>query len=388
MANGPEIETWMDDLDTDEGQSVRNFDITSSPNDFNLLTLMNFMDTGAIVIPHYQRNYTWDKKRASKLVESLIIGLPVPQLFFYEESRNTFAVLDGQQRLMSVYFFWKKRFPRRERRSELREIFSDKNFFPPEVLADDAFFSPFNLYLPASQEEGQSLYHNLNYDTLGESKSDLDLRTIRSVIIKQNEPDPEKDGHSAVYEIFDRLNTGGVNLKPQEIRSNIYFSPFYEKIYELNKDQNWRKLIGRPERDTNLRDVELILRMVAMLTYSSRYSPSMTRFLNRFSAVAKKNFVDTQIQLIEHLFQRFTHVAANTADEFNSGGRFSIGTAESIFYASCIDAWKSGDPGQFISFSAEQVANVSAQIRDVLRVGSSKTENVTSRLKKASEIVK
>lgn len=380
-------DTWMDDLGADETHSVSNFDITSSPNDFNLLTLMNFMDNGAIVIPHYQRNYTWDLKRASKLVESLIIGLPVPQLFFYEESRNKFAVLDGQQRLMSVYFFWKKRFPRKESRSELRDIFTEKNFYPPSVLADDKYFLPFNLYLPASQEEGMSIFHGRNYETLDEFKSDLDLRTIRSVIIKQNDPDPEKDGNSAVYEIFDRLNTGGVNLKPQEIRSNIYFSPFYELIYSLNKDLRWRKLIGRVERDANLRDVELMLRMIAFLVFSTKYSPSMTRFLNRFSAVAKKTFDERRLELTRQIFERFIIQVDGIEDAFASGGRFSIGTAEAVFHASCIDSWSNSDVELFKPFTREQVVMVSEAIREALRAGSSKTENVKSRLDKAKEII-
>lgn len=382
-----ENDSWMEDIGEDENLSVSNFDITSSPNDFNLMTLMNFMDTGAIVIPHYQRNFTWDKKRASKLVESLIIGLPVPQLFFYEESRNTFAVLDGQQRLMSVYFFWKKRFPRRERRSELRDIFSKDNFFPPEVLADDRFFSAFNLYLPASQEEGKSQFHNLNYDTLGEFQGDLDLRTIRSVIIKQNEPDPEKEGNSAVYEIFDRLNTGGVNLKPQEIRSNIYFSPFYEQLYQLNKIPKWRKLIGREERDTNLRDIELLLRLVSMLTFSSKYSPSMTRFLNRFSAVAKKTFSDEQIALVSEIFLKFVDIASEFPESFSPGGRFSIGTAESVFYASCLGAWESNDISRIQLFTSDQVQQVASEIREYLTVGSSRTDNVKQRLSKAVSVI-
>lgn len=381
--NDEAASTWMDDLPEGEGPSVNNFDISSSANDFNLLTLMNFMDTGAIVIPHYQRNFTWDIKRASKLVESLIIGLPVPQLFFYEESRNKFAVLDGQQRLMSVYFFWKKRFPKKERRSQLRDIFSAKGFYPPEVLASDDYFSQFNLYLPASQEEGRSPFDGMNYDTLGEAKSDLDLRTIRSVIIKQNEPDPESEGHSAVYEIFDRLNTGGVNLKPQEIRSNIYFSDFYEALYELNKLAEWRELIGQEQRDINLRDVELLLRLSAMLAFSDKYKPSMIKFLNRFSAVAKRRFGADEIRLIVDILTAFIQKAAPLKESFYAGGRFSIGTAESVLHACAKDAFATRDPARIKDFSDKQVQDISASIRPFLVEGSSKSENVKSRLEAA-----
>jgi uncharacterized protein with ParB-like and HNH nuclease domain len=99
---------------TNDDYQVREYEVTASPNDFNLLTLLNFIESGAIKIPGFQRNYVWDIKRASKLIESIIIGLPVPQIFLYEEGRNSFLVIDGQQRLMSLYYFWKGRFPRKK----------------------------------------------------------------------------------------------------------------------------------------------------------------------------------------------------------------------------------------------------------------------------------
>src|SRR5438552_6015150 len=105
----------------EEDYSVKEYDITSAPNDFNIKTIFDFIESGAVKIPGFQRNYVWDVKRASKLIESIIIGLPIPQVFLYEEGRNSFLVIDGQQRLMSIYYFIKMRFPRKEKRSELRE---------------------------------------------------------------------------------------------------------------------------------------------------------------------------------------------------------------------------------------------------------------------------
>jgi uncharacterized protein with ParB-like and HNH nuclease domain len=71
------------------------------PNDFKL-TLFSFIESKAVKIPGFQRNYVWDIMRASKLIESPIIGLPIAQIFLYEEGRNSFLVIDGQQRLMST----------------------------------------------------------------------------------------------------------------------------------------------------------------------------------------------------------------------------------------------------------------------------------------------
>jgi uncharacterized protein with ParB-like and HNH nuclease domain len=116
---------WLDEgASVDEDAQIEEYDLTSSPNDFNVKTIYDFIDSGAVKIPGFQRNYVWDIKRASKLIESLIIGLPVPQVFLYEEGRNSFLVIDGQQRLMTIYYFVRQRFPRREKRAEIRRIFN------------------------------------------------------------------------------------------------------------------------------------------------------------------------------------------------------------------------------------------------------------------------
>src|SRR5712664_2274345 len=139
---------WFDDYaeEADEIQ-VEEYDITAAPNDFNILTIFSFLESGAVRIPGFQRNYVWDIGRASKLIESLILGLPVPQVFLYEVERNKFLVIDGQQRLMSIYYFIKQRFPRKDKRSDLRAIFDQHGNIPDNVMHDDTFFDNFRLKL-------------------------------------------------------------------------------------------------------------------------------------------------------------------------------------------------------------------------------------------------
>lgn len=204
--------SWFDeeeDLNNDDYQ-VREYEVTASPNDFNLSTLVSFIESGAIKIPGFQRNYVWDLKRASKLIESIIIGLPIPQIFLYEEGRNSFLVIDGQQRLMSIYYFWKGRFPRKEKRAALRQVFDEEGQIPASYLEDDSYFVPFRLQLAENLPNHPNKLNKLTYLSLGELKTTFDLRTIRNVIIKQNSP---TDDDSAMFEIFNRLNSGGVNLK-------------------------------------------------------------------------------------------------------------------------------------------------------------------------------
>lgn len=224
---------WFEDYAPTEGDDfqIDEYDLTATPNDFNVLTIFNFIERGAVKIPGFQRNFIWDIVRASKLIESLILGLPVPQIFLYEESRNNFLVIDGQQRLMSIYYFMKQRFPRKEKRVELRSVFDKHGRIPDEVLFKDDYFTTFNLSLPERLPDRPNKFKGLNYATLGDHKTQFELRPIRNVIIKQNVP---KDDDSSVYEIFNRLNTGGINLKPQEIRASLHHSHFYDMLFEIN----------------------------------------------------------------------------------------------------------------------------------------------------------
>ena len=88
-------------------ESILEYDITTSPRDLTPANIVDMIDSGIIEIPLFQRNYVWDIKKASRLVESLILGLPVPELFFYSEGdeNNMYKIIDGQQRFLSIYFF-------------------------------------------------------------------------------------------------------------------------------------------------------------------------------------------------------------------------------------------------------------------------------------------
>ncbi len=276
---------WFEDY-ADDGDEIQieEYDITAAPNDFNISTIYSFLESGSVRIPGFQRNFVWDIGRSSKLIESLILGLPVPQIFLYEVGRNEFLVIDGQQRLMSIYYFIKQRFPRKEKRSELRAIFDEHGKIPDETIHDDEFFENFRLKLAESVPSHPNQFKGLAYATLGNHKTQFDLRTIRNIIIKQNSP---KDDDSSMYEIFNRLNTGGINLKPQEIRTSMYHSPFYDILYRENSNATWRRLLGNAEPDLHMKDVEILLRGFAMLIDGHNYTPSMVKFLNQFSKKCK-----------------------------------------------------------------------------------------------------
>lgn len=380
---------WFDDYIENEDQEeseISEYELTATPNDFNIKTINDFIQSGAVKIPGFQRNYVWDIKRASKLIESLLLGLPIPQVFLYEEARNKFLVIDGQQRLMSIHYFIKQRFPKNEKRSELRRIFDEKGHIPDDVLHDDKYFSHFKLSLPEHLPNRPNKFKGLNYSTLGDHKVQFELRPIRNVIVKQNVP---ADDDSAVFEIFNRLNTGGVNLRPQEIRTSLYHSEFYDMLYRVNMQESWRKLLQMPEPDLHMKDVEILMRGLAILVDGANYSPSMTKFLNRFSKKCKTHLPD-QNNYLEQLLISFLN-ACNVlpADIFISSRakRFNIALYEAVFAGAC---QKIFSERKLVSnpLSAELITKLSldTEFVEASQKGTTQTSNVQKRLQRASVI--
>lgn len=385
MAERDEDE-WFDDYaeDADEIQ-IAEYDISATPNDFNILTIYNFLETGSVRIPGFQRNYVWDSGRASKLIESLLLGLPVPQIFLYETGRNEFLVIDGQQRLMSIYYFIKQRFPRKEKRGELRAIFDENGKIPDEVIHDDRYFENFRLKLPDVLHPNK--FKGLAYATLGDYKMQFDLRTIRNVIIKQNAP---RGDDSSMYEIFNRLNTGGINLKPQEIRMSMYHSGFYNMLYKANSLPNWRRILASSEPDLHMKDVEVLLRGLAMLVDGENYAPSMVKFLNNFSRQSR-GFSDERNAYLYSLLESFFDACAElprTAFLNRSSRRFNVALYEAAFAAVCRKPFTKKD----IVTEALSAANLTKLESDerflsATSEGTTQTRNVKLRLERAEKLL-
>ncbi len=372
--------------DLKEDYPIREYDITASPNDFNLKTLFDFIESGALVIPGFQRNYVWDIMRASKLIESVLLGLPIPQIFLYEESRNRFLVIDGQQRLMSIYYFIKQRFPRKEKRVELRRIFGEYGKIPDAILEDDVYFKKFNLYLPDSVPSQSNRYNKLNYSTLGELKLSFDMRTVRNVIVKQNLPDTD---NSSVFEIFNRLNSGGINLTPQEIRASLYHSKFYNMLFRINNEPRWRKLLNTDEADIHMRDVEILLRSFAMLIEGQQYKSSMVKFLNSFSNKSK-TLNESDIEYLENLFEKFLENTASLPKGifFGSRGRFATLFFEAVFVASCKCSYENKNLAP-IKFTIESIQTLfkDSEFMTASKIHTASLSNVEIRLRRAETIL-
>jgi hypothetical protein len=234
-----ESEQWDDEDSASNEQDVIAYQIAYYPADFTLKGYVDKYDFGQLIIPEFQRSYVWDQVKASKLIESFLLGLPVPGVFLYKERQtNKLLVIDGQQRILSVVQFLKNTFG--------GKIFRLKNVSPK--------------------------WQGKTYEELDQADQyQLSDTVLRATVVQQL--DPEDD--SSIYYIFERLNTGGVNLNPMEIRKCVYSSDFFSHLEELNKFEQWRALIGSVNIDKRLKDVELILRILAL---SSDFDPSKNQF--------------------------------------------------------------------------------------------------------------
>ena len=377
----------VDEIDNeDDDYRIDQFELVSSPNDFNTKTLVDFIDKGVVIIPGFQRNYVWDIKRASRLIESIIVGLPIPQIFLYEQAPNKFLVIDGQQRLMSIYYFAKQRFPRKEKLAELRLLADGRGRVPADLLSDDDYFMDFQLNLPDSQSGRPNRFHRHRYSELDdEYQIQFDLGTIRNVIVHQIRP----EGDDAMYEIFNRLNSGGVNLTPQEIRRCMYDSDFYNMLYRINTQERWRQIVGAPIPDIHMKDVEILLRGFAMLMSAESYRPSMVKFLNNFSRKAR-SFDASLLTRLESLLDSFLSSCASLpSDAFHSSpGRFSPMIFEAVFVAMCSDPYsdKKIVHGTVDIGLLNKLKNDS-EFRQATQVKTSDTANVKIRLSRAHDIL-
>lgn len=231
----------------DEGIDTAVYKINTYGADFVLQTLVDKIKDREIVVPPFQRKFVWTPKKASKLIESFLLGLPVPQIFLYRSSKSeSLLVVDGQQRLRTLEYFWEGKFD------------EGKPFFLTNVKP---------------QWEGKT------FQTLEESdKRRLKNCVLRATVFEQTDP---KDNRS-IFEIFERLNTGGVLLTPQEIRNCIIRGRINYFLEELNKYSTWRTLLGKPKPDLRMRDIEMIIRFFALLEDWEKYKKPMKDFIEEF----------------------------------------------------------------------------------------------------------
>lgn len=240
-----EVEDTSDESEVEAGVMPPDRRLITQPYDLAVSDLVTQVREKSLQLsPVYQRRYVWDDKKASKLVESLLINVPIPVCYLAEERDSTRTTIDGQQRLRSLFRYLGNEFPLKG-----LEVLSDLNGKRFQQLT----------------ERQQRLIRN---------------RTIRCIVISEDS-DPD-----IRFDVFERLNTGSVALTAQELRNSVYRGSFNALLHELaSSDAFSRCVAGRV--DTRMTFEELLLRFFALDDQLAEYRPSFKRFLNTYQRTHK-----------------------------------------------------------------------------------------------------
>jgi len=228
------------DGEPDEDLSLERRKIFTDKSDPPISSLYTRYQSGDLILdPLFQRREVWEDSRSSRLLESLVLEVPLPIFYLAESADGKEEVIDGQQRLSAFFRFLENRYPLKGLRA-LRHL-NGKHF-----------------------KELDKATQKLVRDS-----------SVRTVIFKK-----ESD-ENLRFEIFERLNTGAVPLNPQELRNCVYRGPYNQLLISLSSDPDYRYLMGLKGPEKRMRDVEYVLRFAAFhhCTYL-RYKPPIAHFLD------------------------------------------------------------------------------------------------------------
>ena len=268
--------------------------VYADKSDRSIYELFRKFQRGDLILdPEFQRRYVWDNKKASLLIESILLEVPIPVIYLAEEEDGKFTVIDGQQRLRSFFRFLNNEFKLR----------------------------------------GLSVLSELNgkyfKDLDKEKQRKIEDATLRVIEIR-------KESHSDVkFEIFERLNVGAVKLNDQELRNCIYRGKYNDLIKELAEDRDFLLLLGLKEPHKRMYDRELVLHFLAFYNQTYlKYKPPMKQFLNR-EMENNRNISEEKIKELRRAFKETVSMVKSVfgdkafrrfipGDEKDPNGRWEI----------------------------------------------------------------
>lgn len=242
-----ELDSTEDDLEPMWEKHRR--ELLTSVLDYNLNTLSDLVSSEQIDLsPRYQRRDRWKPDRQARLIESFFMNVPIPPIFLNEDDYGKYSVIDGKQRLTAIHEFMRGRL-----RLKGLKVFKELN----DKTIDDL---------------GPSLRSVIG--------TRANLRA--TIILRQSDKEVK-------FEVFRRLNTGGVSLNPQEIRNSTWPGPLNELLLDLSEHPSFRRLLGMSKPATSMlfkemRDVELVLRFFAFRDDWATFSGGMAKRLDQFMA--------------------------------------------------------------------------------------------------------
>lgn len=286
-----ELEVELDETDdeeTDDEPLARTIHTQSADPEIDAL-YGKHKNGRLIVQPEFQREFVWDRKKASKLMESALLSIPIPTVYISAEDDNREYVIDGQQRLTSFFSFLDGKLPDgRDFKLSGLKVFKELNGKTYAELTD-------------------------------EHQSAIRYYTLRTVTFKKGS-DP-----NLKFEIFERLNTGAVPLNDQELRNCIYRGSYNSLVHELAEDRDFQFLLGIDRPDKRRRDVELVLRFTAFFNQTYlKYRPPIKTFLNE-EADKNRNLSEDDQRKIRAAFKNACQLTRSTFGK-HAFKRFRRGT--------------------------------------------------------------
>jgi hypothetical protein len=254
--------------------------------------------------PSFQRGYVWDSNRATKLIESILLHVPLPLIYTAEEEGGTEVVIDGQQRLTTCFAFIDGFFPLSQKDEEKQK------------LGQPVRVRPFKL----GKMKILSHLSGKDYKTLPpELKTTFQKYQLQIIKIS-------KDSHPDIkFEIFERLNTGSVSLSDQEIRNCIYRGNYNDLLYKLAGYSNFQTMLGITNSASRMQDVELVLRFMAFNEVSHvKYNKKMKSFLSDHMR-DRRNITDEKAAEFTKDFKKAADISF-TVFGSNAFRRYSRGT--------------------------------------------------------------
>lgn len=309
------------------------FKISSWGADLSFRELIARYDDDELVKPELQRHYVWDRVEASRFIDSVLLGLPVPSIFLAKTKDEKLLIIDGYQRLMTVRDF-------------VKGVFSDDN----------------SQFVLSNSKKIHDRWRGKTFAQLDEQdKRKIRNTTIHAIIFMQQHPSP---GDTSLYQIFERINTSGRSLLPQEIRNCVYQGPLNSLLIRLNESIRWRELLNSTKRDNRMRDLELILRFFALSDESiltnedAPYNISLKKHLNEYMG---EHNTPADVEVLSDKFTKtldFVHSAFGRSAFHNVSPsdptRLLANISSTVFDSVMIGSWLLLESGEGTDKSAEQ----------------------------------
>lgn len=284
---------------------VENVMIKTVTTQLSFSSLMFGLERGDFVIPEFQRMYHWTEEQAEQLAISLVRGMPIPPIYGYRNTEQQVVILDGQQRVLSLYFYYIGKFLGKKRNAfiDVRKAnnaqISFREYLESCGLKEKIF------QMESEGQDGKTQIIDITYKNISDRlKRKIDFSPITLVEINVDSKDYKE---KTLHKIFANLNIGGTPLSSQELRNGIYGCKFYEMLYEINDNsKKWRMLYNNKITEVNKesKDVETLLRMCAFDYYIqgtgncfelTGYKGKISTLLDSFSELAR-NFGSDQIE--------------------------------------------------------------------------------------------